>query len=477
MIINDLTILQNERRNKMSAIKKKLVKSGLILLSLSGVASIFSNSTTVSAQEEVVTRIQGETRFDTAALISDQGFTSADTVFITNAREFADALAGVPLAYQLEAPILLAQGNALNQATINEINALGAREAVILGGEAAVSTAIENELSGLGLRTRRLAGDTRFDTAEAIAEELATHVSSDTAAVVDGFDFADAMSIAPFAAQEGMPIYLSHSHRLTSEEALEDFHSTYVVGGPVAISNDVENQLNNPTRLEGNNRFATNIAVMDYFGVDNERLFISTGQEFADALTGSVLAARQGSAVGLVRNGIREDLSEFIDENDFFRFTIFGGETAVPQQVIEDLPFVSTESEDTVSLLLNDLYAMPVNIDATWGFQRSFGRIASRYIGRETNPGFQSRRDKLTEMGRISAQSTMNADITHFEQISPLEYRLEYSLSENIIAVDDNEDFTEVTEFVVVVEYDEQYSRNIAIQEVLSEEITYSTRD
>lgn len=339
----------NLERNQSFMWKKKYLATTLSALTLAGIISGVTSEEIVQASNETVTRIQGETRFETAALISEESFDSAETVFITNAREFADALAGVPLAYQQDAPILLAQGNALNSATIAEIQRLGASNAVILGGEAAVSESIKGELEQLGLSTRRLAGDTRFETAEAIADELQNYVTSDKAVVVDGFEFADAMSVAPFAAQEGLPIYLSRTNSLTSDEALEDFSSTYIIGGESAISSSVEAELNNPTRIAGDTRYDTNILVLEEFGIDSNELFISTGLDFVDALTGSVLAANNGTGVALVRGGVTDTLQDFLKNNQVNTTRVFGGEAAVPERVMEELINRDPVSEATVN--------------------------------------------------------------------------------------------------------------------------------
>jgi len=85
--------------------------------------------------ESQVSRLAGSNRFDTSVKISQQGWSAgAKTVIITNGNEFADALSGAPLAYQLDAPILLTEQNKLSSTVKKEISRLGAKEAIILGG-------------------------------------------------------------------------------------------------------------------------------------------------------------------------------------------------------------------------------------------------------------------------------------------------------------------------------------------------------
>lgn len=130
-----------------------------------------------------------------------------------------------------------------------------------------------------------MAGETRFETAEIIANRMNQTTTSTKAVVVDGYNFADAMSIAPFAAEKGMPIYLTKPSALPNESALKQYGETFIIGGEVAVSKDVENKLNNPTRLAGMDRFQTNLEVLNYFGIEGNNLSVATGMTFADALT------------------------------------------------------------------------------------------------------------------------------------------------------------------------------------------------
>ncbi|MFC6465195.1 cell wall-binding repeat-containing protein [Marinilactibacillus sp. GCM10026970] len=341
--------------------KIKLVKYITVAALSFNTISLLSENSSVNAAEQSVVRISGETRYQTATNISQAGFKKSGTVFIANAMNFADALSGGPLAFQKDAPILLANGSSLRPETLNEIKRLGASKAVILGGEAAISKSIENELKKLGLSTQRLAGDTRFETAEVIAEELSKNTDSTEAVVVDGYNFADAMSVGPFAARKGMPIFLTRPAKLPDEARLRKYNKTYIIGGETAVSKSVQNKLNSPTRISGSNRFQTNLEVMNYFGVEKETLSIATGMNFADALTGSVLAAKNNAAVMLVRDNGRDGFDEYLTKNKFKSFSIIGGETAVSKGVqsklsafIEELE-LNREIPENLSNIINNI--------------------------------------------------------------------------------------------------------------------------
>ena len=88
------------------------------------------------------------------------------------ASSFADALAAGPLAYQGEYPILLTPRRGLRADVAQFLTDSGTEHVVILGGPAAVSTAVEIAVTDLGITVDRLYGDDRFATATRIAEEL-----------------------------------------------------------------------------------------------------------------------------------------------------------------------------------------------------------------------------------------------------------------------------------------------------------------
>ncbi|WP_419837172.1 cell wall-binding repeat-containing protein [Candidatus Poriferisodalis sp.] len=94
------------------------------------------------------------------------------TVLLATGENFADALAAGPLAYRGEHPILLIPQSELPAAVPTFLRDSLTDHVVILGGTAAVSTAVENSVKGLGITTQRWQGTDRFATAIDIAEEL-----------------------------------------------------------------------------------------------------------------------------------------------------------------------------------------------------------------------------------------------------------------------------------------------------------------
>ncbi|MCM3742065.1 cell wall-binding repeat-containing protein [Oceanobacillus luteolus] len=298
-----------------------------------------SEATVIIVKAEVE-RISGYMRYDTAVEVSKQGWNSADTVIITRGDDFADALAGVPLAYQLDAPILMTPSKRLWDNTLEEIKRLGAEHAIILGGEGAVSKSVAKALEDAGLEVERINGSSRFETAALIAERIAPE-GIDNAVIANGMDFPDALSVASYAAKEGLPILLTMNNKLANatEAAVEELgvKETIVVGGKSVVAENVERALPQPTRLGGNDRYETNIEIAAHFGLDTKHIYVATGQNYADALSGGVLAAKENSAILLVHHRIPSAVSDYMKKENFESLSIFGGTGAVDSSVEEDL--------------------------------------------------------------------------------------------------------------------------------------------
>lgn len=250
------------------------------------------------------TRFSAKSNADTAILVSKAGWTQSDTVVIASSINFPDALCAVPLAKKYNAPILLTVSDDLSNETLDEIVRLNAKKAIIIGGTASVSKQAELELEAAKVTDiQRFGGADRYETSMLVAKQL----DKPTAAVVAyGENFPDALSISAIAAQQGMPIILSSKNGLSSEAASyissNGIKKTYIVGGTGVLSSSLESQLPNPTRLAGQDRYETNLAILKNFtsSLNLRKLYIATGNDFAGALIASPLAAKTHSPVILV---------------------------------------------------------------------------------------------------------------------------------------------------------------------------------
>ena len=281
-------------------------------------------------------RLSGADRYETAIAVSKQGWESADTVFIANGNTYADALTAAPLADQYESPILLTRSNQLAAGVTEEIARLGATQAVVLGGNGAVSDDIMTALDEMDLEVTRIGGKDRYETAVAIASELDTDATD--AVVVSGLNFPDALSAGAYAALNDKPILLTRPDRIPAsiEEELEFYNSSTIIGGTGAVSEAVAEQLPNARRVSGADRYLTSAAVAELLFDGAVEGFAANGQNFPDALTGNVLAAAYEAPMLLVQ---KDEINPRIETRANYYGTVFttGGTGAVSPKVVKDL--------------------------------------------------------------------------------------------------------------------------------------------
>ncbi len=307
---------------------------------------------TVAAAIPPAIEVAGDTRVDTAIAASVLAFPDgADVVVLATAMNWPDALGGGALAGVLDAPVLLTDTNVLPQSVVDEIERLGATKVVIIGGTGAVSANVENAIDN-AIIVERIAGDDRYETAEAVAARVIAEQGagfSGTALAATGADFADALAAAPLAAAQGWPLYLVdpvNGLTAASKTALGGMTQVVILGGEGAVSKPVFDYLEGElgegavVRLGGANRYATAVVIATY-AVDEaghmwDGVGIATGENFPDALAGGVLQGKVGSVMLLTSStdlsaATRAALVANADEIDTVRF--YGGIGAISQLV------------------------------------------------------------------------------------------------------------------------------------------------
>lgn len=288
-----------------------------------------------------VKRLAGSDRYETSSLICDYGWnnTSAN-VILTTGEDFPDSLCAAPLAAKLKAPILITNKDKLNEYTKAEIQKLNPENVYIIGGKGVISPLIENELKDMNIKTERIAGSNRYETSVMVAKLLG---NPNEIFVTTGQNFPDALSIASVAAKKEAPIILSEKNEISDEfkEYLENNNITksYVIGGKAIIDDNISSQLPDCTRIYGKNRYETNIDILNAFNdeFNFNNIFIATGENFPDALSGASLAALTSSPIILASAHEAEVTKNYFESINYFtnKVILLGGESVIPSYVID----------------------------------------------------------------------------------------------------------------------------------------------
>lgn len=268
-----------------------------------------------------VQRVAGDTRYDTMSeLISNVGgWSASDKVILASGANYPDALSASALAGVHDAPIILTDPTELSSKAAAAIKQLGPSTIYVVGGPSAVSDEVLQAANNIcGSNTIRLYGSTRYETSLEILRQC--NSSSDTVIVATGANYADSLSISPFAYVTKSPIVLCDPNGGLTQEAIEairagGFSRAILVGGNAAVPDVVISQLNNANiatdgirRLSGATRYETSTQITAFEISETglltaDPLGFATGSNYADALAMGPCMGRINSPLLLVDNG------------------------------------------------------------------------------------------------------------------------------------------------------------------------------
>lgn len=270
--------------------------------------------------------IGGETNVQAAVSFSQAVFPdTSDEALLARDDNFPDALASGLM--QSSRPLLYTNTNELSPETRAELERLEVSTVHILGGTAAVSSEVEQELTDAGYTVRRISvpGGTRIDTAVEVARR---HASAATTAIVaaafapEGATdptraFADSIAAGGWSAAASFPVLLTETNRLSGATSVYLQQSTIatvnIVGGTAAVSEQTEQQIEAlgivVQRVSGPSRFHTAVEIARARGVSSaveaSRVILNEGQEASAWAPGFAAAAyaKSASAPIVLSNG------------------------------------------------------------------------------------------------------------------------------------------------------------------------------
>lgn len=197
-----------------------------------------------------VERVYGTNRYHTAVKVAElleslQG--PKNSVVLASGEDFADALSSGSYAARQNMPVMLTRRDDLSDILKSYLFNHQIQQIVLIGGESAVSEKVEDQLNQMGIDVTRIAGATRFGTSALIAEKFFPH--STRAIAVNGWDFPDALTSAPYGAWLNAPLLLVNNEKVHSE--INNYLKTSpvtnvkVIGGDAAVNSAARETLLN----------------------------------------------------------------------------------------------------------------------------------------------------------------------------------------------------------------------------------------
>ncbi|MDR2109037.1 MAG: cell wall-binding repeat-containing protein [Coriobacteriales bacterium] len=280
----------------------------------------------------------------------------ADTLILAKGTDYPDALAASGLAGIYDAPIVITKTDSLSPEAAAVISAAAPSRIFVLGDAAgSLGQPIVDAVQALApsASIKRLGGPTRYDTALEIYREGAgipggAEIPADAqgtdahwsniAIITRGDNFADALSVSPFAWATHTAVFLADPSTGLSAESLSAvaggrFSKVYILGDENSIPDLAISQLAGAgiggsarvtvaselaaaatapvVRLAGIDRYHTSVLIAEESLSANEgtvaelgynHTLIAKGSDFPDALSGGALAGLLGSTLVLVNS-------------------------------------------------------------------------------------------------------------------------------------------------------------------------------
>ncbi|GLK17930.1 cell wall-binding repeat-containing protein [Herbiconiux flava] len=268
-------------------------------------------------------RIAGDDRYAVSVATSLARFpdatAGAPVVYVASGQSFPDALAAGPAAAEQGGSLLLTTGADLPPVVAAEITRLHPASIVVVGGEASVSASVQKALARLA-PTTRIGGADRYETSRLLLAS-AFPDGADRVFVVTGRGYADALPAGAAAASLGAPVLLVDGGASSADTATRaalasgGTSTATVVGGVNAVSAGVAATLGakiSVERISGADRFASAVALNRSVHSSADTVYIATGMNFPDGLTGGALAGSLGAPLYLSQSGCLS--SEVIDD-------------------------------------------------------------------------------------------------------------------------------------------------------------------
>ena len=297
-----------------------------ITVQVTGSKAFYSDASKTSAAVTVapmppnvptVTRLSGKDRYGTNRAVNARFVNTGGPVFVATGADFADALSIGPVVKITGGTLILSGRTSIDQATLDQVQALSPSAVYVIGGKGAVSEGVVSRVAAAtGRSPERVSGTNRYETSEAIYQKFFVDTARPvaTAFVATGRDFPDALSSASAGAALSAPVLLVDGKTatglpsyLTDSLQAKGTSKVLISGGTGAVNRAIESSLKqsfNTERLSGPNRYSTNLAIDAYVAAKAgsqalTSVWIATGEDFPDALSAAATSGELSSRLVL----------------------------------------------------------------------------------------------------------------------------------------------------------------------------------
>lgn len=314
-------------------------------------------------------------------------------------RNWADAVVAVPVAGDLNAPVLMIPPGELPDDAVVFMQRVGVSHVVLVGTKGVAdpfTAAVISPLLEMGLVVTRVGGADRYATGALAARtiDLAGTMPGlgRTAIVASGEVFADALVAGPFAARGSHPLMLTPPDELHAEVELNlrllGIEHVVLMGGTAAVSDAVEQSIEDlgleVTRLAGATRYDTAVKAAELVGdrysdaagepcFTTQRIGLSRARVPFDSFSAGPLLGRLCAPLLLADPAsVPGDTAVLLDaarasaaaaDSEALDLRVFGGDAAVSQAALDAYLNGAGEADESDEVTDAEAGAEPVDSD------------------------------------------------------------------------------------------------------------------
>ncbi|HEU4514805.1 MAG TPA: cell wall-binding repeat-containing protein [Nocardioidaceae bacterium] len=256
--LENAPVLLTRQDETPAEVKQAIKDSGARnIIIVGGESAVSAAQEQALSQDYSVKRLAGDDRWGTAAaIIAEGGDAQGDTALLATGMNFPDALGGGPVAFAEKMPLAITKVDDMPDNVVDELKAAGITKVLVLGGESAVSKAVETELKDKGITVeKRFAGTDRAETSAMLARHAIANFGFKNTAVnvASGYvkgDGADALGGAALTGKQERALLITKSEDTAGAAILKflgDFAGTLteglIFGGTSALTQSLELQL------------------------------------------------------------------------------------------------------------------------------------------------------------------------------------------------------------------------------------------
>lgn len=319
---------------------KKILLLGSIFIVFSFVVSKILDKTYLNDFNR--TKLIGSNRYDSIIKINRERWKTSKEAVLVNIYSTSDATSTSPFAYAKDIPMFFTEAFELDENIKNEFKRLGVEKLYLIGGIDSINEKVEKRINNMGIKTERIFGKNSYETSLAIANELSKIVDIKQLAVVNSIEGrADGVAMASPASKNNMPIIsMNKSGRSQLVKFIEEHNieKVYFIGNEEQFSQKFLDKIDNSIRINGKNRYDTNIKIIkEFYNLDNiNEIYMTKGGkerniDLINTLCLSTVAAKQDIPILFNSSSLGKEQKSFLKEINVKDITEVGFELVRPK--------------------------------------------------------------------------------------------------------------------------------------------------